>query len=170
MRCEVRGCDRATEGRRLCITHRTRRRRGEHDWDRPIRRWSRNRNCTVPACTNRASARGLCTGHYHRLQKWGDVRADVPLRKVGQPIVSNGYVLILHKGRRQLEHPVVMEEILGRELLPGETVHHKNGKRADNRRENLELWVSAQPSGQRASDHVAHAIEMLQRYAPEMLA
>ena len=54
-------------------------------------------------------------------------------------------------------------------LLPGQNIHHKNGDRSDNRYENFEIWDTSQPAGQRPEDKIEFAIEMLRRYAPELM-
>jgi hypothetical protein len=75
--------------------------------------------------------------------------------------MPNGYVF---------QHREVMGEIIGRPLLPSENVHHKNGNRSDNRQDNLELWTSSQPAGQRVSDLIAWALDILNTYPDEALA
>ena len=70
----------------------------------------------------------------------------------------------LDKDSWVFEHRQVMEQSIGRSLYPGETVHHKNGVRDDNRLCNLELWTRAQMPGQRVSDRIPWYIEQLALY------
>ena len=68
---------------------------------------------------------------------------------------SSGYNQIKIDGVWLMEHRHVMSLTLGRPLEAHERVHHRNGNRADNRPENLELWkvTKKDPAGVRAADY-----------------
>lgn len=138
-----------------------------HDLNKPQRVIAPGRGCSVVDCERPHVAQGLCRKHYNVAYRHGS--ATAPGRRKGS-IDRRGYRVFRVSGREVKEHRYVMQQILGRELLPSENVHHINGVRDDNRPENLELWSSSQPSGQRVTDKVAWAIELLQLYAPEVLA
>lgn len=86
---------------------------------------------------------------------------------------GQGYIarMVRINGRRRYErqHRVVMEQIIGRKLVTGETVHHLNGQRHQNNPENLQLWSTHQPAGQRIEDKVSWAYELIAMYDPEGL-
>lgn len=85
-------------------------------------------------------------------------------------ITQHGYREICVRGKVYKEHRYVVEQHLGRGLLEDENVHHINGNKLDNRLENLELWSTKQPKGQRVEDKVQYALEILRQYAPSALS
>jgi hypothetical protein len=160
--CTVENCQGANFSVGLCNNHYRRLRTYGDPLAVDLRvRPNGTKKCSIEACEKKHNARGYCNTHYHRWKKYGDPLAES--RQNGSDVY--GYVYKSGKA----EHRRIMEELLGRKLLPNENVHHKNGVRSDNRIENLELWSKGQPAGQRIEDKVNWAIELLELYAPEKL-
>jgi hypothetical protein len=162
--CTVDGCGSFVTGQGFCNKHYQRAKINDMLADLP--------RCMSEGCTGPSVAKGLCNTHYaglRRRRRGIHERDPEPLD--GRYFYPNGYVMIRRPDHPNagangmiFEHRFVMSEMIGRPLIDDENVHHKNGDRADNRPENLELWSTSQPRGQRVEDKLRWCREFLAQY------
>jgi hypothetical protein len=167
--CNVLNCGRLVFASGLCRTH--------HRWWKAGKRLDGEPRvakytgpCIIEGCLRKPRSRKMCTIHYSLWRRLKDIDAVANYQQPIESMDANGYIVanVCHPenstGRSILKHRMIMMNYLGRELVAGETVHHKNGDRSDNRLENLELWSTSQPSGQRVQDKLAWAREIIELY------
>jgi hypothetical protein len=167
--CSVDGCSKKARINFMCRNHYERLKNGDRGEvlkrpTAPVKKYLSGQTCSVEKCGKKIASRGLCSMHVNRMRTKGELGpAQSTKAPKGQRRVcgKDGYVL-LSKNKR--EHRLIMEQHLGRKLLKGETVHHKNGIRNDNRIENLELWRGSHPYGSRVTDLIDHAKYILALY------
>ena len=175
--CRIEGCDKDVDAKRLCHGHYQRLlRRSKLVLETPLR--EPGAICSVSECDRPHKAKGYCGAHYKRFLSYGDPQAKVPIKEVGGigTTAQDGYRYVpvppevrhLTKNATWVgEHRLVMAQHLGRALSSDEQVHHLNGDRSDNTLENLELWSTSHPSGQRIEDVLEFCMVMLDRYGDQ---
>lgn len=175
--CKLDWCDRPSHAKGWCHGHYRRNRLGT-DMGKPFQaQMARGDGCSEQGCDRPHGAMGWCGMHYLRSLRAANMGKPVRAKNPGEWGAwftrPNGYVNRVRKldGRKehQAQHRHIMEVHFGGPLEKHENVHHLNGVRDDNRIENLELWSTSQPSGQRIEDKTAWAIEWLRKYSPEAL-
>lgn len=185
------GCNKATVGRTLKKFGINRRKRtsrhallNDKVWlrrayvedERTISSLAKEIGCTVGPVRDALRALGIETrGSRIVANRCKRIGKDAGNWRGGRRHSTSGYIYVYHpdhiyatKAGYVMEHRLIMEEVVGRVLEPGEIVHHINGKKDDNRIENLELKTN----GTHISEHfkASHEVTKLRKENEELKA
>jgi hypothetical protein len=176
--CWVENCEKSVRRNGLCDMHSTRA-ATYGGVELPIVAQNKDLPCNVNECKNTVLADGLCSSHYQIKSRTGSTVRTRPIYGNGS-ITKSGYRIMSVPNRGQVfEHRLLVEDILCRQLLSNENVHHRNGDRLDNScgpcvfgcecrcsdgPHNLELWSKEQPCGQRIKDKLEYAYYIIKLY------
>lgn len=180
--CCISNCGEIVSAKGLCARHYARWKKGDRGekLKAPKRTHtgflSPGELCSVEKCQNLAHQRKMCGMHYRRWKIHGTpgcAERTVSPRGKMRWKDKDGYIYISrtptpnNRCPHIAEHRAIIEGKIGRSLIKGETVHHKNGIRDDNRIENLELWAANHSGGSRVKDLLEWAKEILSRYSSD---
>lgn len=165
--CQVLNCLSELHWKGFCRFHYDLNLKGFDKYQMCLMKFKRQVNCLVDGCDYNHFGKSYCSSHYDRWKRYGDALYSPIEYKY---ITKDGYVMLSPKNPNNptdkylLEHRAIFMKILNRPLFKHENVHHKNGFREDNRLDNLELWSTLQPKGQRVQDKLAWAYEIIKLY------
>ena len=126
-KCKVEGCNRLQQTRiGYCLKH--------------YKRFVRYGTTELPKrerkkckyCGRLAVAREMCNKHYQNWKRHGD---PLYTDKIRQRPTKDGYEKA--RGKYKVRHRKIIAELLGRELLSNEVVHHIDMDKLNNNKENL---------------------------------
>ena len=170
VQCAAKGCHLDATAKDWCGIHYSRDySTGDISEDTPVS-WHYRKfgeECLEEGCTRQSIKRYLCGKCYAKRYRDG---TPMPERRIEPFPYSDGYLAVNVDGKKIFHHRYVWEQHYKVKLQPGQNIHHINGVRDDNHIDNLELWDTSQPQGQRVLDKLHWAVEMFLRYAPEELS
>ncbi len=105
--------------------------------------------CKIDGCSDPAESNDMCGKHDQRVRRYGDSnyvtskeQHRLACRAVWENVPAKPTSYKKWLGRH--EHRVVAERMLGRPLVKGEIVHHKDGNKHNNSPDNLEVMTQSE--------------------------
>lgn len=117
--------------------------------------------CCIAGCGRPHDSRGYCGMHGARVRRYGDphhVTTPEQFRENCRQAAlayKDAKQTTYRKRNNRHEHRIVAEQMLGRPLVRGEIVHHRDGNKHNNAPENLEVMTQAEHMRRHHAEMVA---------------